>query len=399
MPPTDADLARLTEAERQLLRLLVEGHTAKSIATQLECSVGSVNERLREARRKTGTGSSRELARLLRDQENRDEEIGVAGDGAVRASPSVSAADDWQWWGVKGAFMAFALTAVAAVALIVLKAAQEPVPSANSAPIELVAEPAIYTGPSIQDTRATLFSEGRDEPWAAKVESELRAQYSAIEGMGSDPALRVKCGRTLCEVAGVERVGLSSEQSRKFSLDLQAGRRSADAGLGLKPRHFAITSLKSDRSRAVFVTYLTRDAKPELPPSDPLIEAALPPGPNFRELQDAIARQQRDEPWAKQTEQALTALYSSLPHVAPRSSLRATCGAARCMIAGLSQPGLDGPQKTTYMAGLQSNEAREKAMAIGLEPDQASFGMNRKDPKLPLSFLLFFNRKAAAAPN
>ncbi|HET6407092.1 MAG TPA: sigma factor-like helix-turn-helix DNA-binding protein [Chthoniobacteraceae bacterium] len=54
------DLARLNEAEREALRLLAEGHTAKSIAGLTGRSVAAVNERLREARRKTGIGSSRE---------------------------------------------------------------------------------------------------------------------------------------------------------------------------------------------------------------------------------------------------------------------------------------------------------------------------------------------------
>lgn len=64
------DLSRLSDAERRALRLLAHGHTAKSAAVELGLSEGAVNERLREARRKTGVGSSRQLARL------------VAGDGA-----------------------------------------------------------------------------------------------------------------------------------------------------------------------------------------------------------------------------------------------------------------------------------------------------------------------------
>lgn len=58
----------LNERELEILRLLAGGHTVKSIATQLGRSEASINERLREARRKTGVGSSRELARLLAEQ-------------------------------------------------------------------------------------------------------------------------------------------------------------------------------------------------------------------------------------------------------------------------------------------------------------------------------------------
>jgi DNA-binding CsgD family transcriptional regulator len=62
----------LSEKELEILRLLAGGHTVKSIAAQLGRSEGSINERLREARRKTGVGSSRELARLIEAQKNRD---------------------------------------------------------------------------------------------------------------------------------------------------------------------------------------------------------------------------------------------------------------------------------------------------------------------------------------
>lgn len=70
----DCALDRLTDKEREILRLLAAGHTVKSIAAQLARSEASVNERLREARRKSGVGSSRELARLLA-QKNRDEKF------------------------------------------------------------------------------------------------------------------------------------------------------------------------------------------------------------------------------------------------------------------------------------------------------------------------------------
>lgn len=57
--------AALTQRELEVLRLLAEGHTVKSIAATLGRSEASINERLRDARRKTGVGSSRELARQL----------------------------------------------------------------------------------------------------------------------------------------------------------------------------------------------------------------------------------------------------------------------------------------------------------------------------------------------
>lgn len=63
-PPSPL-LATLTDKEVEILRLLTAGHTIKTIAARLGRSEASINERLRDARRKTGVGSSRELARLL----------------------------------------------------------------------------------------------------------------------------------------------------------------------------------------------------------------------------------------------------------------------------------------------------------------------------------------------
>ena len=65
----NADHQALTEKEKQTLRLLVTGHDAKSMARELGLSVHTVNERLRDARRKMAVSSSREAARQLREAE------------------------------------------------------------------------------------------------------------------------------------------------------------------------------------------------------------------------------------------------------------------------------------------------------------------------------------------
>lgn len=78
----------LTEKEKQTLRLMVRGHDAKSMARHLGLSVHTVNERLRDARRKLEVSSSREAARLVFDAEGEhpqklaDKEIGEASVGA-----------------------------------------------------------------------------------------------------------------------------------------------------------------------------------------------------------------------------------------------------------------------------------------------------------------------------
>jgi DNA-binding CsgD family transcriptional regulator len=86
--PSDGYKA-LTEKEKQTLRLLLTGHDAKSMAHHLGLSVHTVNERLREARRKLSVGSSREAARLLRDNEATTPENVMDEDFGEAASTSI----------------------------------------------------------------------------------------------------------------------------------------------------------------------------------------------------------------------------------------------------------------------------------------------------------------------
>lgn len=76
----------LTEKEKQTLRLIVRGHDAKSIARSLGLSVHTINERLRDARRKMAVSSSREAARLLLDAEGgslRSSNPDLSGDARI----------------------------------------------------------------------------------------------------------------------------------------------------------------------------------------------------------------------------------------------------------------------------------------------------------------------------
>lgn len=76
--PFASELTALSDKELEVLRLLAAGHTVKSIAVQLGRSEASINERLRDARRKTCVGSSRELARLLDAQKIWDRNIDLS---------------------------------------------------------------------------------------------------------------------------------------------------------------------------------------------------------------------------------------------------------------------------------------------------------------------------------
>lgn len=73
-------LSTLTDKEREALRLLLAGHDAKSSAVELGLSVHTVNDRLRNARRKLGVSSSREAARILGEAEEPTEEPGPQND-------------------------------------------------------------------------------------------------------------------------------------------------------------------------------------------------------------------------------------------------------------------------------------------------------------------------------
>ena len=76
----------LTEKEKQTLRLIVRGHDAKSMARHLGLSVHTVNDRLRDARRKLQVSSSREAARRLLDCES-DAPQNLADKGLGEAAP------------------------------------------------------------------------------------------------------------------------------------------------------------------------------------------------------------------------------------------------------------------------------------------------------------------------
>lgn len=84
---TSALADALNVRELEVLRLLAEGHTIKSIAAQLDRTEASINERLRDARRKTGVGSSRELARQLGAQKIWDKNPDLAMTSAPAEVP------------------------------------------------------------------------------------------------------------------------------------------------------------------------------------------------------------------------------------------------------------------------------------------------------------------------
>lgn len=141
-------LEALTEKEKQALRLITRGYDAKSAARHLGVSVHTVNERLRFARRKLSTTSSREAARLLLDREEAVPEfLGPKPLGEAEPAPSDAntessnhrAAKRRPAFNIAGAcFMSFILAAAA----VLVAPAQTPEP-ARGAPAPAEADAAV----------------------------------------------------------------------------------------------------------------------------------------------------------------------------------------------------------------------------------------------------------------
>ncbi|MEQ1542130.1 MAG: LuxR C-terminal-related transcriptional regulator [Novosphingobium sp.] len=105
----------LTDGERHCLQLLAQGYDIKSIAAECGLSVNAVNERLRSARAKLGTTSSRAAARLLAQtggapQKIWDNKSGISPATATRHA-AVSGRRVWPL-GVLAMLIAVALAAV-----------------------------------------------------------------------------------------------------------------------------------------------------------------------------------------------------------------------------------------------------------------------------------------------
>jgi len=253
-------LACLTEAELQALRLLAEGHTAKSIASVTGTSVGAINERLRHARRKTGAGSSRELARMVRSEKVGDQKIGMAAaDGRDDALAHGRPRTARRW--TKGV-IAMSVILIGGAVTLILTGIVEPAPQSEAVVDGMVI-------PSVKDHPEQLYlqlrSEGRDAAWAPKMEAALKERYDRVPHVGGPSnSLKVTCGSTLCEVVGSialpkpkteaeyekANVVLNALQGNPLYADIEA--------FGLERPSGTFGSRRDDPDRAVFLTYWHR---------------------------------------------------------------------------------------------------------------------------------------------
>lgn len=264
---------RLTRAELHVLDLLAQGHTAKSIATTTGQSVGAVNERLREARRKTGVASSRELARRIQAQKNGDEVIGIATQTS-RAAPSPSVADHPRAARSFGRKAIIMVTTLGAAAIAAIAFVQSPTKSGGVAPTAStpantasltpdVASAVLSTqGPDPRQLYALVRGEARDPTWAPRAEAAIQQRYARIQYVGGpDDPLTVRCASTVCEVAGSIPPGLRGGRLTNTMMALQSHVLEDLRAFGLGGGSTSFTSSKAVPSRMIFVSYWTREGR------------------------------------------------------------------------------------------------------------------------------------------
>lgn len=267
LPRDEINFERLNSAERQVLRMLAEGHTAKSIANAIGSTPAAVNEGLREARRKTAVGSIRELARLVRQQENRHEEIGVGRAHPVR--PILRRPDVARRRRKTGVIAMIGLSLVVAAGAVALMSQQ---PAAESTIDPLIGTP-LPRGPEPAELHAKLRVEPRDQQWARPMERHIEARVMSLPLVGKHGnILRVTCASSLCEIAGTLLTPVSNaereDQNSQFNRtvkDLQVPPLTDDLmRLGLNFEAGTFTSGEGKPDRVVFLLYYSRkEAKPK----------------------------------------------------------------------------------------------------------------------------------------
>ena len=148
----------LREKEKETLRLIVRGHDAKSTARELGLSVHTINERLRDCRRKQGASSSREAARRLLEAEQEhpellgDKPLGEAVAPSMVPDPA-SSAPTGRWTKRR-----FALVASGALAMsLILAALLLPASPVNILPASLATSMA--TSSEIDEAAAARAAE------------------------------------------------------------------------------------------------------------------------------------------------------------------------------------------------------------------------------------------------
>jgi len=197
------DPTTLNEREKEALRLLLVGHDAKSIANTLGLSVYTINDRLRDARRKLEVSSSRKTARRLAEIDGAKpnlvgaKEIGKAQaifamEGANGPAATQSAVNRCAW--LTGGMLIMSLI-IAAVALSTMVGsrndAQVPAQSATSAAARSAETDASATARS---WAGLLDSKQWDGSWRA-AGSMFKSQLTSAQWATTIQSVRQPLGR------------------------------------------------------------------------------------------------------------------------------------------------------------------------------------------------------------
>lgn len=172
----------------EVLRLLAAGHTVKSIAVHLGRSEASINERLRDARRKTGIGSSRELARLLDAQKIWDKNIDLSFPGG-RAETEVLPHEAGRSWSKGTIAMLLALPAAALGMLLAVNSPVAETPSPQAASGTAERQPPLVGRWSLDVERIPAAERPQQVTISFRVSAD-RKWTTVVEIVGPDGAVR-----------------------------------------------------------------------------------------------------------------------------------------------------------------------------------------------------------------
>jgi len=209
-------ISTLSEREKATLRLLVSGHDAKSIARHFGLSVHTVNERLRNARRKLGVSSSREAARLLIDEEaigpqiSADKQLGVAPTAQTMAFDAQ--ADHWRRKARQRAWLGGFLVMIGIIAAVLFLAAHDSDPPsvrASAASTEGIASESVASE-SANAARSWIafLDAGRWEESWGNAGSLFRSQILAAQWVATIKSVRQPLGKSTTRT--LQRVTRSS---------------------------------------------------------------------------------------------------------------------------------------------------------------------------------------------
>jgi DNA-binding CsgD family transcriptional regulator len=213
----------LTSKEKETLRLILRGHDAKSSARELGLSVHTVNERLREARRKLGVTSSREAARRLLAEEGEapenppqfhaDKALGDAAEAPIAADMTAPANLRWAWFGLGPGL---ALTSIGVLAMSLIFAAlllpaslvsTPTAPAVSAAAATTAAEPDVAAAARAAEDFLALVDEGRWAESYAATGAQFRQLNTLERWTEVSEQVRPPLGKTLTrDIVGNEFV-------------------------------------------------------------------------------------------------------------------------------------------------------------------------------------------------